>query len=86
MLTGTLTLVIVLLPSETAALRGDLLAAFGYVMNWHLVVSGQSYFDPLVRPALLQHLWSLAVEDQFYRLWPLLFSLDAARSVSFVLS
>ena len=74
MLAGTLAFASVLLRSETAALRGDLLAAIGYVMNWRLIASGQSYFDPLVRPALLQHLWSLAVEEQFYLLWPLLFS------------
>jgi len=42
-------------------------------MNWRLVFSQQSYFDPLVRPSLLQNLWSLAVEEQFYLLWPLLF-------------
>jgi peptidoglycan/LPS O-acetylase OafA/YrhL/CubicO group peptidase (beta-lactamase class C family) len=58
---------------ETAGLGGDLLAAIGYVMNWRLVLSGQSYFDAGVRPSLLQHLWSLAVEEQFYLIWPLLF-------------
>lgn len=54
-------------------LRGDTLAALAYVMNWRLIVAGQSYFDPMLRPSLLQHLWSLAIEEQFYLLWPLTF-------------
>jgi len=47
------------------------------VLNWRLILSGQSYFDPALRPPLLQHLWSLAVEEQFYLLWPLLFAAGA---------
>ena len=74
-LAGTLALAAVLLPGELPMVRADALAALGYVMNWHLVLSQQPYFDPLVRPPLLQHLWSLAVEEQFYLLWPLLFSI-----------
>ncbi|HVF13055.1 MAG TPA: acyltransferase family protein, partial [Acidimicrobiales bacterium] len=52
-------------------LRADVLAALGYVSNWRLVFEHQSYFQSLGRPPLLQHLWSLAVEEQFYLLWPL---------------
>jgi len=47
-------------------LKGDLFAALTYTMNWHLVLGGTSYFDQFGRPPLLQHLWSLAVEEQFY--------------------
>lgn len=72
---GVLLLAAVLLPGELAALRADALAALAYVMNWRLVLSQQSYFDAGLRPSLLQHLWSLAVEEQFYLLWPLLFML-----------
>lgn len=72
-LAATLALSVILLPSELAALGGDMLAALLYVMNWHLVASQQSYFDPAIRAPLFQHLWSLAIEEQFYLLWPLLF-------------
>lgn len=73
MLLGTLLIVALMLRGERIELGADMLAALGYVMNWRLIASGQSYFDPLVRPSLLQHLWSLAVEEQFYLLWPLIF-------------
>jgi peptidoglycan/LPS O-acetylase OafA/YrhL/CubicO group peptidase (beta-lactamase class C family) len=73
MLAGTFALAWLLVPDELARLGADTLAALGYVMNWRLVLSQQSYFDPLIRPSLLQNLWSLAVEEQFYLLWPLLF-------------
>ncbi len=52
-------------------LRGDVLAGLGYVMNWYQIWVGQGYtasgdFAPL------RHLWSLAVEEQFYLIWPLI--------------
>ncbi len=59
-------------PERLAQLAGDSAASLAYVMNWHLVWSERSYFDASLRPPLLQHLWSLAVEEQFYLLWPLL--------------
>ncbi len=53
---------------------GDVVAATGYVTNWFLIVRDVSYFEVFGRPPLLQHLWSLSVEEQFYLLWPLIFS------------
>ena len=41
-----------------------------YVTNWDLILSHQSYFQEFARPSLFRHLWSLAVEEQFYLLWP----------------
>jgi peptidoglycan/LPS O-acetylase OafA/YrhL len=40
-------------------------------MNWALVSRQQDYFEAIGRPPLLQHTWSLAVEAQFYFIWPL---------------
>lgn len=70
---STLGFAVVFLPHEVAGLRSDALAAVGYVTNWYLIFHHQSYFETVGRPAMLQHLWSLAVEEQFYLLWPLLF-------------
>ena len=49
------------------------LAAMLYVSNWTTIAAGVSYFDRFGGPGALDHLWSLAVEEQFYVVWPLLF-------------
>jgi len=48
----------------------DLPPALLYVLNWSYVFSDQSYFAAFGRPPLLQHLWSLSIEEQFYLVWP----------------
>jgi peptidoglycan/LPS O-acetylase OafA/YrhL len=58
-------------PGDLVRFRGDLLASVGYVANWWFIVKHQSYFVASGRPSPFQHLWSLAVEEQFYILWPL---------------
>ena len=68
---GLLLFAIFFLTSEVAGLRDDALAAAAYVTNWYLIVDSQSYFESFGRPSLLRHLWSLAIEEQFYLLWPL---------------
>jgi peptidoglycan/LPS O-acetylase OafA/YrhL len=70
LLVVTLAFAVVFLPGEVAGLRGDVFAAFGYVTNWYLIFGQESYFEAVGRPSLLQHLWSLAVEEQFYLIWP----------------
>ena len=52
------------------SLRGAVAAAATYSSNWYLIVQGQSYFSRFAPPQPLDHLWSLAVEEQFYLIWP----------------
>ena len=59
-------------PEQQAALRGDGLSTLVYVANWHFAFTGQGYFDLFAAPSPLLHMWSLAVEEQFYLLWPLI--------------
>ena len=49
------------------------------LMNWSLVFKEQDYFEAIGRPPLLQHTWSLAVETQFYLIWPVLLLLILKR-------
>ena len=56
---------------ELAALRGVVLAAVGNVTNWWLIAQHSSYFAQFGPPPPLGHLWSLAVEEQFYLVWAL---------------
>jgi peptidoglycan/LPS O-acetylase OafA/YrhL len=59
-------------PFERAGLRWDLLATLGYVANWRFILTGQSYFQQFGSPSPMRHLWSLAIEEQFYVAWPVL--------------
>lgn len=67
------------LPDELASLRGDAIAALGYAANWVLIFDHRSYFEQAGRPSMLKHFWSLAIEQQFYLLWPGVFSMFVAR-------
>src|SRR5580692_8325757 len=55
---------------QLPALRGAMAAAAGYVSNWWLIAQNSSYFARFGPPSPLGHLWSLAVEEQFYLIWP----------------
>ncbi len=52
--------------------RRDLPWAITFVLNWSYLFFEQSYFVNISRPPLLQHLWSLSVEEQFYVIWPIM--------------
>lgn len=59
-------------PVEKGILRWDLLASIGYVVNWRFILTGQSYFADFVGASPVRHLWSLAIEEQFYVAWPII--------------
>lgn len=50
--------------------RASALATFTYVANWYAIGVGQGYWDRFGAPSPLGHMWTLAVEEQFYLLWP----------------
>lgn len=57
----------------------DVPFAISGTINWWLVANEQDYFEAIGRPPLLQHTWSLAVESQFYLIWPIILLLVLKR-------
>lgn len=72
LLLASLCVVSVLLPEVVNAslLRSDGLAALFYVANWHFLAVNQTYFGQIGIPSPLEHTWTLAIEEQFYVVWP----------------
>jgi peptidoglycan/LPS O-acetylase OafA/YrhL len=56
--------------SSLPGLRGDGIAALFYFGNWHEIATQSNYFAQTAAVSPLQHTWSLAIEEQFYILWP----------------
>jgi len=71
LLLGTMVLARLWAPDAWPRLRADLPAGFTYTTNILYILRKVPYFERVGRPPLLQHLWSLAVEEQFYLFWPL---------------
>ncbi|MEH7613284.1 acyltransferase family protein [Gottfriedia acidiceleris] len=53
-------------------LKQDSVAAIFYYSNWWYIFHHLSYFESFANPSILNHFWSLAVEEQFYIIWPIL--------------
>ena len=61
--------------SQADALPGDILGVVFYVVNWTFIFTDQSYTDAFALPSPVQHYWSLALEEQFYVVIPVLLGL-----------
>ncbi len=64
-------------PVERVSLRWDAIASLTSWANWRFVVDGSGYWAQFGPPSPLTHMWSLAVEEQFYVVWPLAVGLVA---------
>ena len=53
-------------------LKGDGISTLAYFNNWHQIAAGSSYFAATGPVSPFEHTWSLAIEEQFYLLWPLI--------------
>ena len=63
-------LVLTVARDAASVFREDAIAAVTYTTNWWYILDARTYFELLGRPPLLQHLWSLGIEEQFYLVWP----------------
>jgi len=55
---------------EIDRIRRHAVGTLAYVANWVFIADGDSYFADISGPSPLRHAWSLAIEEQFYLVWP----------------
>ncbi|MFP4919340.1 acyltransferase family protein [Staphylococcus pseudintermedius] len=68
---GVIVLSLIFMPTEIQKVRADSIAAIFYVSNWWYIMQNVDYFEQFaVQP--LKHLWSLAIEEQFYLVFPIM--------------
>lgn len=67
---------------HTRARVWDTIGALTYTSNWVQLATTAGYWDRFAPPRVLDHLWSLAIEEQFYLLWPLVVALLLRRRPS----
>ncbi|MEX2625592.1 MAG: acyltransferase, partial [Ilumatobacteraceae bacterium] len=65
-------------PVERAGLRWDAIASLTSWANWRFIADGSGYWGQFGPPSPLTHMWSLAVEEQFYLVWPVVVAAVAA--------
>ena len=69
-LLGTIVLTGVFAPDMLTKLRNDIVAALLFFTNWWYIFQDVSYFEDMGAPSPVTHFWSLAIEEQFYLIWP----------------
>jgi peptidoglycan/LPS O-acetylase OafA/YrhL len=63
---------LLLSPVRAVEVSGDIVASALYSANWHFAAQSVDYFAQDVEPSPVLHLWTLAIEEQFYVVWPTL--------------